>query len=157
MDLNETSQWCCTTIIDMHEIVHACLILPRIWSLALPSSKLYTVWLVFLTFPTSLHGFEWNSRHLPTCSYSRDMHILISQNFSVDFVWLKITDKDPVPEMCIWSILLIKSDLKWWFKRLPVSAIVLNGLFSVGTCIVAFVIGLSQITSFLSQEVSFPM
>ena len=29
------------------------------------------------------------------------------------FVWLRITDEGSVPEMCIWSILLIKSDLKW--------------------------------------------
>ena len=29
------------------------------------------------------------------------------------FVWLKITDKGLVPEMRIWSISLIKSDLKW--------------------------------------------
>ena len=29
------------------------------------------------------------------------------------FVWLRITDDGSVPEMCIWSILLIKSDLKW--------------------------------------------
>ena len=29
------------------------------------------------------------------------------------FVWLRITDEGPVPEIRIWSILLIKSDLKW--------------------------------------------
>ena len=29
------------------------------------------------------------------------------------FVWLRITDEGSVPEMRIWSILLIKSDLKW--------------------------------------------
>ena len=29
------------------------------------------------------------------------------------FLWLRITDEDSIPEMCIWSILLIKSDLKW--------------------------------------------
>ena len=28
--------------------------------------------------------------------------------------WLRITDKGSVPEMRIWSILLIKSDLKWY-------------------------------------------
>ena len=28
-------------------------------------------------------------------------------------VWLRITDEGSVPEMRIWSILLIKSDLKW--------------------------------------------
>ena len=28
-------------------------------------------------------------------------------------LWLRITDEGSVPEMCIWSILLIKSDLKW--------------------------------------------
>ena len=29
------------------------------------------------------------------------------------FLWLRITDEGSVPEMRIWSILLIKSDLKW--------------------------------------------
>ena len=29
------------------------------------------------------------------------------------FVWLRITDEGSVPEMRIWSILFIKSDLKW--------------------------------------------
>ena len=30
------------------------------------------------------------------------------------FVWLRITDEVSVPEMRIWSILLMKSDLKWY-------------------------------------------
>ena len=30
------------------------------------------------------------------------------------FVWLRITDEGSIPEMRIWSILLIKSDLKWY-------------------------------------------
>ena len=34
-------------------------------------------------------------------------------NFVNYFIWLKITDEGSVPEMRIWSILLIKSDLKW--------------------------------------------
>ena len=34
-------------------------------------------------------------------------------NFWNYFVWLRITDEGSVPEMRIWSILLIKSDLKW--------------------------------------------
>ena len=34
-------------------------------------------------------------------------------NFLNYFVWLRITDEGSVPEMRIWSILLIKSDLKW--------------------------------------------
>ena len=29
------------------------------------------------------------------------------------FVWLRITDEGSVPDMRIWSILLIKSDIKW--------------------------------------------
>ena len=28
-------------------------------------------------------------------------------------VWLRITDEGSVPEMRIWSVLLMKSDLKW--------------------------------------------
>ena len=34
-------------------------------------------------------------------------------NFWTYFVWLRITDEGSVPEMRIWSILLIQSDLKW--------------------------------------------
>ena len=34
-------------------------------------------------------------------------------NFLNYFLWLRITDEGLVPEMRIWSILLIKSDLKW--------------------------------------------
>ena len=34
-------------------------------------------------------------------------------NFLNYFVWLRITDEGLVPEMRIWFILLIKSDLKW--------------------------------------------
>ena len=33
-------------------------------------------------------------------------------NFLNYFVWLRITDEGSVPEMRIWSVLLIKSDLK---------------------------------------------
>ena len=33
--------------------------------------------------------------------------------FCNHFVWLRITDEGSLPEMGIWSILLIKSDLKW--------------------------------------------
>ena len=35
------------------------------------------------------------------------------QPFVNYFVWLRITEEGSVPEMRIWSILLIKSDLKW--------------------------------------------
>ena len=35
-------------------------------------------------------------------------------NFWNNFVWLRITDEGSLPEMRIWSILLIKSVLKWW-------------------------------------------
>ena len=35
------------------------------------------------------------------------------QPFVNYFVWPRITDEGSVPEMRIWSILLIKSDLKW--------------------------------------------
>ena len=34
-------------------------------------------------------------------------------NFYNYFLWLRITDEGSIPEMRIWSILLIKSDLKW--------------------------------------------
>ena len=38
---------------------------------------------------------------------------IIFQPFLNNSVWLRITDEGSVPEMRIWSILLIKSDLKW--------------------------------------------
>ena len=34
-----------------------------------------------------------------------------------NFLWLKITDEGLLPEMRIWSILLIYSDLKWCIHR----------------------------------------
>ena len=34
-------------------------------------------------------------------------------NFFNYLIWLRITDEGLLPEMRIWSILLIKSDLKW--------------------------------------------
>ena len=34
-------------------------------------------------------------------------------NFLNYFIWLRITDEGSVPEIRIWSILSIKSDLKW--------------------------------------------
>ena len=34
-------------------------------------------------------------------------------NFLNYFVWLRITDEGSVPEMSIWSILFMKSNLKW--------------------------------------------
>ena len=34
-------------------------------------------------------------------------------NFWIYFVWVRITDEGSVPEMRIWSILFIKSNLKW--------------------------------------------
>ena len=34
-------------------------------------------------------------------------------NFLNYIVWQRITDEVSIPEMRIWSILLIKSDLKW--------------------------------------------
>ena len=37
---------------------------------------------------------------------------IIFQLFN-SFLWLRITDEGSIPEMRIWSILLIKSDLKW--------------------------------------------
>ena len=35
-------------------------------------------------------------------------------NFWNHFVWRRTTDEGSLPEIRIWSILLIKSELKWW-------------------------------------------
>ena len=60
------------------------------------------------------------------------------------FIWLRITDEGSVPEIRIWSMLLIKSDLKWcihlvevsfyistsWWVSLPVDQWVPEGICS---------------------------
>ena len=50
-------------------------------------------------------------------------HLFFFKNY---IVWLRITDQGLVPEMRIWSILLIKSDLKWcivsfWIRTISCS------------------------------------
>ena len=40
-------------------------------------------------------------------------YCLLSEIDILYFLWIRITDEGLVPEMRIWSILLIKSDLKW--------------------------------------------
>ena len=54
-------------------------------------------------------------------------------NFFNYFVWLRITDEGSVPEMCIWSILLMKSDLKWCIHR-SWSLFIFQPLHSLGGC-----------------------
>ena len=52
----------------------------------------------------------------PSLLASACIYALLGHQFSTIFnyfVWLRITDEGSVPEMRIWSILLIKSDLKW--------------------------------------------
>ena len=58
---------------------------------------LLTLW-VYYTIPFGFSLF-WHFR----------VNIFISNHF----VWRRITDEGPLSEMRIWSILLIKSDLKW--------------------------------------------
>ena len=48
------------------------------------------------------------------------------------FVWLRITDEGSVPEMRIWSILLIKSDLKWCIHLSRSLFLYLNRNFILG-------------------------
>ena len=51
------------------------------------------------------------------------------------FVWLRITDEGSIPKMRIWSILLIKSDLKWCIhsaKDIQVMRQVMNWLWVKG-------------------------
>ena len=60
--------------------------------------KIEILW-VYYTIPFGFSLF-WNFR-------------TIIFNFWNHFVWLRITDEGSWPEMRIWSILLIESDLKW--------------------------------------------
>ena len=58
------------------------------------------LWVYYtIPFSFSLFGDIWAS--------------LFNLNFLNYFVWLRITDEGSVPELRIWSILLIKSDIKW--------------------------------------------
>ena len=50
------------------------------------------------------------------------------------FVWLRITDEGSVPEMRIWSILLIKSDLKWCIHLSRSLFLYFNYLVSITAC-----------------------
>ena len=61
------------------------------------SFKFVIVW-VYYTIPLALPCFGTLGIHF---------------NFLNYFLWLRITDEDSVPEMRIWSISFIKSDLKW--------------------------------------------
>ena len=47
--------------------------------------------------------------------------IFLFSSFLNYFVWLGITDEGSVPDMRIWSILLIESDLKWCIHSVEVS------------------------------------
>ena len=60
-------------------------------------------------FDTCILYFLWNLNHRG--DWSRIVHQF--RNILNYFVLLRITDNGSVPEMRIWSILLIKSDLKW--------------------------------------------
>ena len=55
----------------------------------------------------------WVYYTIPFCiSLFRRILCVTFQLFKL-VIWPRITDEGSVPEMCIWSILLIKSDLKW--------------------------------------------
>ena len=54
---------------------------------------------VYYTIPFGL-SFFWHFWHYFSTTYNY-------------FIWLRVTDEGSVPEMRIWSILLIKSDLEW--------------------------------------------
>ena len=58
----------------------------------------------------SFYGFITQSLLTSACFGTFGVSIF---NFVAYFVWQRINDEGSVPEMRIWSILLIKSDLKW--------------------------------------------
>ena len=55
-------------------------------------------------------------------------------NFLIFIVWLRITEKAEVPEMRIWFISLIKSDLKWCIHLSRSLYLNFNYLVSVTAC-----------------------
>ena len=68
----------------------------------------------------SVFKIDWNCKsvgllHHPfwLCLVFRHLWGINFQPFINYFVWLRITDEGSVPEMRIWSIMLIRSDLKW--------------------------------------------
>ena len=69
---------------------------------------------------------------------------LLIFNFWIHIVWLRITDEGSLPEMRIWSILLINSDLKWcihlskslylYFNYLVCVSLLVDQWVPEGTC-----------------------
>ena len=74
----------------------------RMWSILLVESDLK--WCLHLSRSLLLYSNKKQTCCFPSCSISR-MHL--------DFIWQRITDEGSVPEMRMWSILLVESDLKW--------------------------------------------
>ena len=80
------------------------------------SMCLWSVLIYLLLYVTiGGHNFSFSLFSFSLFSFSLFRHCfgIILQLFVNCFIWLRITDEGLEPEMRIWSILLIKSDLKW--------------------------------------------
>ena len=73
---------------------------------------------VFIKYGSSIYDFPFWLQY-----------ILGHHNFKFKqyLVWLRITDQGPIPEMCIWFILLIKSDFKMVYSSEEKSFLYLRG------------------------------
>ena len=58
------------------------------------------------------------------------------------FIWLRITDEGSVPEMRIWSILLIKSVLKWCTH---LNKIIFHIFLNVCTVDATYIVGIREV------------
>ena len=67
----------------------------------------------------SVFKIDWNCNFVGLLHHPFWLQLVLAlfghyfSTFFIQHVWLRITEEGSVPEMRIWSILLIKSDLKW--------------------------------------------
>ena len=83
-------------------------------------SRLRLICSVWRASKFSVFKIEWNCNSVGLLHHPfwlqfviRHFCDIIFRPFCNYFAWLRITDEGSVPEMRIWSILLINSDLKW--------------------------------------------
>ena len=83
----------------------------------LQSTSICSVW---RASKFSVFKIDWNCNSVGLLHHPFWLRLVFRHILGINFqpfvnylVWLRITDEGSVPEMRMWSILLIKSDLKW--------------------------------------------
>ena len=115
--LTPPDTWSCPTLglacVLMSKPISPGLVLsPDLW---VSNTPRYFSFAFYLDVNIIWNCYSVGSLHHPfwLCLVFRHFWYINFQPFVNYFVWLRITDEGSVPEMRIWSILLIKSDLKW--------------------------------------------